>query len=565
MVPGLSTARLATIGQYLAVLCAIALIYFVLAKLGLMLVRINPSASPVWPPTGFALAVVLLRGYHAWPALFVGALVANYLSAGTIYTPLAIASGTTLEALVGGYLINGWCGGKRVFNTPGDVAGFALTSVGPATLLSASLGVGALRLAGYVEAANFAAVWTTWWMGDFASALLLTPVIVLWPIPDSEPRNRDDLAKSGLLYLAASVVGLVAFSPIIDLSVHEGTLGFLAMAPLLWAALRRGQRDTATVGLILACFAVWGASAADISADRATQNDSFLLVSVFVIGAALPSLALSAEVTIRKEAEKRQRLLIAELNHRVKNTLATVQAIANQTLGASTIPAFNSRLQAPASAHTLLTRSRWQGADLRAPVADQLALGDVAVYTRISCTGPVLSIEPQTALHLGLVLHELGTNARKYRALSVPGGRLRLNWRINSQASRDVLQIDWIESGGPTVSVPKAQSKGFGATLIEQSLEHSIGGATRLSFLSTGVTCWIHVPLKSLRSAPPSGELLHEVKFDGWRIQLHKHGRSAATFTKNGHDYSSRVRWMVDALARIPPCAPSSSTASCGM
>jgi two-component sensor histidine kinase len=506
MVPDLSTARLATIGQYLPVLCAIALIYFVLAKLGLMLACINPSASPVWPPTGFALAVVLLRGYHAWPALFVGALVANYLTAGTIYTSLAIASGNTLEALVGGYLINGWCGGKRAFNTPGDVAGFALMSVGPTTLLSASLGVGALRLAGYVEPANFAAVWTTWWMGDFASALLLTPVIVLWLIPDSEPRNRDKLAKSGLLYLAASVVGLVAFSPIIDLSVHKGTLGFLAMAPLLWAALHQGQRDTATVGFILACFAVWGASAADISADRATQNDSFLLVSVFVIGAALPSLALSAEVTIRKEAEKRQRLLIAELNHRVKNTLATVQAIAYQTLGASTSPArsfatFNSRLQALASAHTLLTRSRWQGADLRALVADQLALGDVAVDTRISCAGPVLSIEPQTALHLGLVLHELGTNARKYGALSVPGGRLRLNWRINSQGSRGVLQIDWIESGGPMVSVPNAQSKGFGATLIEQSLEHSVGGETRLSFLPTGVTCRIRLPLRSEAAA----------------------------------------------------------------
>jgi two-component sensor histidine kinase len=511
MVPDLSTARLATIGQYLAELCAIAFTYFVLAKLGLMVASINPSASPVWPPTGFALAVVLLRGYRVWPALFVGALVANYFTAGTIYTSLAIASGNTLEALVGGYLINGWCGGKRVFNTPGDVAGFALTSVGPATLVSASLGVGALRLAGHVEPADFAAVWTTWWMGDFASALLLTPVIVLWLTPDSGPRNRDDLAKSALLSLAASVVGLVAFSPIIDLSVHKGTLGFLAMAPLLWAALRRSQRDTATVGLILACFAVWGALAAGTSTDRATQNDSFLLVSMFVIGAALPSLALSADVAIRKEVEKTQQLLIAELNHRVKNTLATVQAIANQTLGASTSPArcfatFNSRLQALASAHTLLTRSRWQGADLRELVADQLALGDVAADTRVSCAGPALSIEPQTALHLGLVLHELGTNARKYGALSVPGGRLSLNWRIYRQASRNVLEIDWIESGGPTVSVPNAQSKGFGATLIEQSLEHSVGGETRLSFLPNGVTCQIRVRLKSEAAAATETE-----------------------------------------------------------
>ena len=191
----LRSGRLPKIACYFAELVIIGVTYFLLAKLGLKQASINPSASPIWPPTGFALAAILLRDYRVWPALFVAALLANLTTAGTIYTSAAIASGNMLEALVGGYLIKRWCGGCQAFDHSVDVAKFAMISVGPATLISATVGIGALRLAGYVEPSNFGAVWMTWWMGDFASALLVTPVIVLWAVSHPESLDREELAS----------------------------------------------------------------------------------------------------------------------------------------------------------------------------------------------------------------------------------------------------------------------------------------------------------------------------------------------------------------------------------
>jgi integral membrane sensor domain MASE1 len=158
---------------------AVGIAYFLLAKSGLLLASANPSATPVWPPTGFALAMVLLLGQRVGPAVFVGAFIANATTAGSLATSLAIAAGNTLEAAIGGLLIERWCAGRRTFETSVSVAKFALITIGPAALISATIGVTSLWRGGFIGPGQFASVWMTWWMGDFASALLLTPVVVL--------------------------------------------------------------------------------------------------------------------------------------------------------------------------------------------------------------------------------------------------------------------------------------------------------------------------------------------------------------------------------------------------
>ncbi len=298
-------AQLPIIARYVLELAGIALTYLVLAKLGLKLALINPSASPVWPATGFALSMVLLRGYRVWPAVFIAALIANATTAGSLLTSAVIASGNTLEALVGGHLIKRFCGGTRAFDTPMDVAKFALISIGPATLISATIGVSALRAGGFVEPGQFNSVWMTWWMGDFASALLLTPVVILWAASGPGSLDRKELTNTAMLIAAASAVGLIVFTPL-ESAASKAPLGFLAIAPLLWAGLRRGPRDTATVALVLACFAIWDASAATPSVPSSI-NDALMQMSMFVIGAALPSLALSTEVELRRQAQERLR------------------------------------------------------------------------------------------------------------------------------------------------------------------------------------------------------------------------------------------------------------------
>lgn len=223
-----------------------------------------------------------------------------------------------------------------------------------------------------------------------------------------------------------------------------------------------------------------------------------------VIGAS----KVARDVTDRRRAEETQRLLIDELNHRIKNTLATVQAIATQTLRRAASPSqfvesFNGRIKALARAHGLLTGSSFQGAEITDIVREQLLLGSEDDQ-RISWTGPPVALEAPPALHLALVLHELGANARKHGALSAPGGRLGINWQIQAHNGRG-LHLVWREAGGPIVKPPKAQ--GFGSTLIENSLR-AHGGEVKVTYAESGLVCEITLPLPVLQR--PIGALVRD-------------------------------------------------------
>jgi PAS domain S-box-containing protein len=204
---------------------------------------------------------------------------------------------------------------------------------------------------------------------------------------------------------------------------------------------------------------------------------------------------VSRDITDRKRAEKLQRVLTDELAHRVKNTLATVQAIANQSLVRAKSPTdfvsgFTGRLEALAKAHTLLTRTSMQGADVMELVSEQVLIG-APNDNRISCSGPLLVLDAQAAMHLALVLHELATNARKHGALSVPTGRLSVTWQVRTNGGCSLL-LSWKESNGPKVSAPSAH--GFGRTLIEQTMR-AHGGEASVDYRTDGLTCEIKLPL----------------------------------------------------------------------
>jgi integral membrane sensor domain MASE1 len=211
-------------------------IYFALAKGGLALASINPSTTPIWPPTGFALAAVLLWGYRTWPAIFVAAVIANATTAGSITTAIAIATGNSLEAVVGAYLINRWSNGRNTFSRPNSVATFALIWFVVAAPISASVGLASLASAGYTQWTNFANLWVTWWMGDVTGALVIAPVIVLWASTDYRAFSRDELFEMVGVLVTAVLVGLIAFSPLFEQTPSRDPLGFLAILPVLWAA-----------------------------------------------------------------------------------------------------------------------------------------------------------------------------------------------------------------------------------------------------------------------------------------------------------------------------------------
>jgi two-component sensor histidine kinase/integral membrane sensor domain MASE1 len=198
------------------------------------------------------------------------------------------------------------------------------------------------------------------------------------------------------------------------------------------------------------------------------------------------------EIAERKRAEEHQRLLINELNHRVKNTLATVQSLASQIRRGAQDPrrsyeAFTARLMALSRAHDVLTRQRWEGADLK-----DIAVGAVQPFdvegSRFVMRGQSVWLEPHTALALAMAWHELATNAVKYGALSVAGGKVDLSWSVMPDGDdRLALELVWRESGGPEVKRPSR--KGFGSRLLERGLAAELNGEVVVDYPPSGLVC----------------------------------------------------------------------------
>jgi PAS domain S-box-containing protein len=222
-----------------------------------------------------------------------------------------------------------------------------------------------------------------------------------------------------------------------------------------------------------------------------------------LIGAA----KVARDITERKRAEATQRLLMGELNHRVKNTLATVQAIASQTLRLTNspvefVPTFSGRIQALAGAHSLLTETNWQGAELRTLVHNQVFAG-IESDGRITCSGPEIVLPPQLTLHLALVLHELGTNARKHGALCGPRGQVWIQWSLRPVPD-PVLHLRWSEIGGPPVHVDRSPRQGFGTVLIERSMK-ALEGEAQMRIEAQGISWDISLALPRLTPSPMAG------------------------------------------------------------
>lgn len=221
------------------------------------------------------------------------------------------------------------------------------------------------------------------------------------------------------------------------------------------------------------------------------RDDSGTVIGIFVQG---------HDVTGTVHAADRQKLMIDELNHRVKNTLATVQSIAMQTARSHADPrsfaeSFQARLLALSHTHDLLTRSHWEGASLRAILEHET---EAHGSHRISLNGPPVALEPSPALSFGMIFHELATNAAKYGALSVPEGQVLVDWAV-SDLKKPVLHLSWRERGGPPAAPPTR--RGFGSRLIERNVRHDLSGAVELDYAVAGFSAEFSVPLDRGRVA----------------------------------------------------------------
>jgi diguanylate cyclase (GGDEF)-like protein/PAS domain S-box-containing protein len=282
------------------VLAALAAAYFVAGKLGLALAVVHANASAVWPPTGIAIAGLLLFGPRVWPAVFVGAFLVNLTTAGTAATSLGIALGNTLEGVLGAHLAARRAGGTHAFGRPQDILRFALLAGLFATTISPTVGVTTLAAAGMVEPAAFTSVWVTWWLGDVGGALVVAPLILLWATRPRPSYDRGRVLEGLALVAVLLLVGFVVFG-----GAPYGparSLSFLSLPVLLWAAFRFDPREAATATALLSGIAVWGCVRG--AGPFASPNDSLVLVQAFMGVTGITTLTVAATVREARDARE---------------------------------------------------------------------------------------------------------------------------------------------------------------------------------------------------------------------------------------------------------------------
>jgi len=304
----------------LSLIVVFAIIYLIAGKIGLHLASLHASASPVWPPAGIALAAMLLLGYRAWPAIFIGAFVVNLTTAGTVGTSLAIATGNTLEAVAGAWLVNRFAGGRNVFDRPQGVFKFAL-AVAISAVLSPAFGVTSLALEGFADWTKYGAIWFTWWLGDVTGDLIFTPLVLLWGMRWKITWKEEEAIEVGVLLLSLTLLSAVVFGGWLQISTKNYPIAFICGPIVIWTAFRFTQRETATGIFILSVIAVWGTVHGFGPFAGQSENQSLLTVQSWTAVLAITAMALSAGMAERRRIEEKlqQQKSIVQAANRTKD------------------------------------------------------------------------------------------------------------------------------------------------------------------------------------------------------------------------------------------------------
>ena len=312
----------------------VAILYFAGAELGLSLASLHSNVTPVWPPTGIAIASLLIFGRQVWPGIFVGALVANLLTDIPILSSLGIAIGNTLEALIAFWLLRRskrWTGSLESVSS---VLTFVVYASVLAPLVSATIGSLSLCLGEPSQWDRFRSLWLTWWMGDGFGALIISPLLLAW----SSPRKIDsrDMPEITSLFVLLIIVVLIVFGGWFPGPVKTYPLAFLALPCLLWAAMKFHQRVVTSAIVLMAGVAVWGAKQGYGPFVEPSANVSLLLMISFVGTSSLMTLIVAAVTNERREAETAKSKLGSELERnrrRIEDIVAHVPGVVWEAWG----------------------------------------------------------------------------------------------------------------------------------------------------------------------------------------------------------------------------------------
>lgn len=414
----------------------IAAVYFLAAQLGLSLAFRGTNISPVWPPTGIAFAAVFLFGYEVWPAIALGAFLANFISL-PLFTSLGIATGNTLEAIVGVYLLRRFSVSENLLEHSRDVSLFLLLSVLTSTAISASIGTLSIAVSGLKHGASFGYLWYTWWLGDSAGNITVAPVILAWVGSKRIAWKSEKILEGLLLLVMIAFVGRAVFLSSFSFGF---SLAYLTLPPILVMAFRYQQIGAATSVFLLSVIATWGTTHGYGPFQRENLNESLLFLQMFMGVIAATALLLAAVITegtkaqeVLRDSLKEKEILLREIHHRVKNNLQVISSLLSlqsRTLNdPKSIKVFQesgSRIQAMALVHEKLygtdNLSTIQFTEYTKALATDLfhAYGIQTENILLVVEAADVLLDINQAVPLGLIMNELISNSCKY---AFPNGR----------------------------------------------------------------------------------------------------------------------------------------------
>ncbi|HEX9085207.1 MAG TPA: MASE1 domain-containing protein, partial [Gemmatimonadaceae bacterium] len=305
--PGLSFPKSVFSPAYFGQVAAVAILYVLAARAGLTLDAVSGFASLVWAPTGIALAVVLLAGPRIWLGVFLGALVANVITGAPLLAAAGIATGNTLEAVVGAFALRQVPGFKVRLDSLRDVIALIVIAALLSSMISATIGVASLHYAGLAAQQNLAETWRTWWIGDAIGALLVAPLVLVWAATPRGNRSASRLLEAAVLVLALLAASLVVF--IVSVSRGGGPLGqtYVFFPLLMWAAIRFGQRGAATATVIVSAIAIAGTVLGRGPFIQPTLHESLLALQTFMGITGATFLVLGASISERERSREQLR------------------------------------------------------------------------------------------------------------------------------------------------------------------------------------------------------------------------------------------------------------------